>query len=73
MFTPPKDQVQTAAKPKLQKNEEFTEADYQDICVRALLSAEDVRIWVEHISFTTQRRKAGAKKAAVTKAKKIPI
>lgn len=35
-----------------------------------LLSAEDARIWVEHVGLTSERRKAGAKKAAETRARK---
>lgn len=35
-----------------------------------LLSAEDARIWVEHVGLTSERRKAVAKKAAETRARK---
>ena len=34
------------------------------------LSAEDACIWVEHVGLTSERRKAGAKKAAETRARK---
>lgn len=70
VFTPPKDQVEAAAKSKCQKNEEWTETEYNNICKTVLLSTEDVRIWIEHVGLTSERRKAGAKKAAETRARK---
>ena len=49
---------------------DFSQADYENIAKRVLLSAEDARIWVEHVVLTSERRKAGAKKAAETRARK---
>ncbi|KAJ7328628.1 hypothetical protein OS493_023897 [Desmophyllum pertusum] len=60
----------SAAKSKCQKNEEWTETEYNNICKTVLLSTEDVRIWIEHVGLTSERRKAGAKKAAETRARK---
>lgn len=70
VFVPPKDQLETAAKLKFEKNEEWTQADYENIAKQVLLSAEDARIWVEHVGLTSERRKAGAKKATKTRARK---
>lgn len=70
VFVPPKDQLESAAKLKFEKNEEWTQADYENIAKQVLLSAEDARIWVEHVGLTSGRRKAGAKKATETRARK---
>ena len=55
---------------RFEKNEEWTQADYENIAKCVLLSTEDARIWVEHVGLTSERRKAGAKKAAETRARK---
>lgn len=70
VFVPPKDQLESAAKLRFEKNEEWTQADYENIAKCVLLSTEDARIWVEHVGLTSERRKAGAKKAAETRARK---
>ena len=70
VFVPPKDQLESAAKLRFEKNEEWTQADYENIAKSVLLSTEDARIWVEHVGLTSERRKAGAKKAAETRARK---
>lgn len=62
--------MEAAAKSKCQKNEERTKTEYNNICKTVLMSTLDVRIWIEHIGLTSERRKAGAKKAAETRARK---
>lgn len=62
--------MEETAKLKSPKNEAWTDVDYHDICQKVLLPTEDVLIRVEHISQTKERRKAGAKKPAETKARK---
>ena len=69
VFTPPKNEVEAAAKLKCQKKEEWTETEYNNMC-KTVLSTEDLRIWVEHVGLTSERRKAGAKKAAKIRATK---
>ena len=73
VFVPTKDQLESAAKLKFDKNEEWTQGDYENIAKRVLLSAEDARIWVEHSGLKSERRKAGAKKAAETRARKRQV
>ncbi|KAJ7391455.1 hypothetical protein OS493_018502 [Desmophyllum pertusum] len=38
--------------------------------MKTLLNAEEVRMWIEHLTLGQERRKNGAKKAAETRRKK---
>lgn len=70
VYSPPKDQLEKVAKSKLERKEDWTEEEYERICKKVLLSIDDARIWTAHVDLTTERRKAGAKKAAETRARK---
>jgi len=60
-----KEAFQKAEKDKKDINDEIT-----DLAKKTLLAVEDVKIWIKHLIDVKERKKEGAKKASMTRAKK---
>ena len=61
-----KDEFNNLQKPGI----EITEEHVVRLAKKTLVTVEEVRVWIEHLTLVQERRKSGAKKAVETRRKK---
>jgi hypothetical protein len=70
IYTPPSSVIKNVFYETLKKNQVVSKEKIEEVAKQTLLSLEEVTMIVEHLKSTAERRKEGARKAALTRKKK---